>query len=188
MTKNKISRSSKIEEFAEKINPSLLANSAVSDNWLNQIKVYLKSDLTDGDVLFIYLNTYSMYLELLNARVADLIGREERQILIAKCISYFAYFESIIGKKGKETEIVQFTIDYIKTKLQVSQATRAERDLSIVQFYTQYFMASEGIGEKLPQETINQYMVSQIQAFEEQDYRNKLIKVLDNLLKLDDLL
>lgn len=179
MTKNKISRSSEIEEFAEKINPSLMASSTVSDNWLNQIKVYLKSDLSDGDVLFIFLNTYSMYLELLNARVADLISSEDRQILIAKCISYFAYFEGLIGKKGKEVEIARFTIDYIRVKLNASQATRAERDLSIVQFYTQYFMDSEGIGEKLSQEVINQYIVSQIQTFEEQDYRNKLIKILD---------
>lgn len=179
MTKNKVLRSSEIEEFAEKMNPSLLADATVSDNWLNQIKVYLKSDLTDRDVLFIFLNTYCMYLELLNARVADLISSEERQILIAKCISYFAYFEGLISKKGKEIDIARNMLDFIKDKLYVSQATRAERDLSIVQFYTQYFMAAEGIGEKLPQETINQYMVSQIEAFEEQNYRNKLIKILD---------
>lgn len=162
-----------MEEFVEKVAPSIFGISAVSDDWINQLKVYYKIDLTQSEVAFLYLITLIMYIELLNARIYGLVDDEKRHTIVAKTMAHIFYLESILSEKGDEAAI--FYLDVFPKQFRYSQKTRSERDLSIAEYYTQYLLETETIGKKLTQEILTQYILNKINMFEEENFRNKLL-------------
>lgn len=173
MTKDKKDRSKQLEDFADTAGTLLYGLSTVPDDWINQLKVYRKIELTDGDTAMMWLTILSLYIELLIRRVEDLITFEEAKYLEHKCKEKILKAVKLVNFYGQDdadekTKAFSNIVDEI---MALSRSREKGTGEGIIQMYIYSFIKS--FGERVPEDILISYVNSKIELFEEQNLRNK---------------
>jgi len=164
----------RLDNFAEESGTLIYGLATVPDNWISQLKTYYKIELEDSDTSIMWLTTIALYIELLVARVDDILTPEEGQVLERKLIERILHYTELINFHGQKEvgDRVKAVSNILNEIITISKGKRVEHGDTIPQTYVYSFIKS--FGDRIPEEIITDYLKSKIELFEEQNFRSKL--------------
>jgi hypothetical protein len=180
-----IDRENELKKLSEIVANWINANALVNDDWVNALKTYHNVEITKEDMGRMYMLVMCMYIELLLARLEDLLEPRERISFDKAVIEHISYINSLINFKAKDND---FTEEKAKTTmensfyelLKIYRTNRQQQNLTIPNNYLAYLVHSSQ-GYKLSEEIWTEYINSHVGKFEERNFRNQLIIILGRI-------
>lgn len=168
-----------LEEFAEESGTLIYGLSTVPDNWINQLKTYYNVKLEDGQTAAMWMATLALYLELLVARIDDILTPEEYEIVEKNAEEKILHYFKLVdfhGQKDADKKIKAVS-DILSGIISEMRKEREEHGDTIPQTYIYSFIKS--FSNIIPEELLTKYIKSKIELFEEQKFRDRLDNKLE---------
>lgn len=156
-----------IEEIAGEIAPVLFAYASVSDNWTNQLKTYQNIIITEANINTMFFYTLSLLIELIIARVEDLITQEERtklEIEIIKIVTRLmigvSSAEDPKATHGMNRLIMDTIAGHRKAEIKHRQT-----------IFNTYLATLFDLYKQVPKEYLTSYLEEKVKLLEEKNFR-----------------
>lgn len=172
-------RKEKIEEFAGEAGTLFYGLATVPDDWMSQLKTYHNIKVEDSQTAMMWFTTMSMYIELLIARIDDLLDAKEQALVENVCLEKIVYLFELVnfsgrnGAKDKARNIENMLRDFIKSH----RENEAKHGITIPQTYAGSFVRT--FGEKMSEQILTSYLEMKVCLFEEENLRKKLQNKLE---------
>jgi hypothetical protein len=165
-----------LEKFAHDSGIEIWGLAHIPDDWINQLKVYYKIDLKEQTGLF-YVWTEAFYIELLLARIEDLLTDAESHAVEKTAIDSLLHMTSLLAKNEKhDKEASDYVSDLIYGYIDNSRKEQKKHGVTITDAFTKC-LAKTHIYGKIPKVILMKYIESKIELFEEQNFRKKLVRM-----------
>lgn len=167
-----------IKEFAKDAGILFYGLATVPDDWINQLKTYHKITIEDEETGMMWLATLSMYIELLIARIDDLVNVKEQATIENECLEESANCIGLVNFSGQqdEQEKTSDVENTLRNLITIHREIEVKYDLTVPQSYTTTLIRR--LGNKLPEQVITSYIEMKIGLFEEAKLRERLQKVI----------
>ncbi len=165
-----------LEKFAHDSGIEIWGLASIPDDWINQLKVYYKIDLKEQTGLF-YVWTEAFYIELLLARIEDLLTEAESHTVKKTAIDSLLHMTSLLAKNEKhDNEASDYVSDLIYGYIDNSRKEQKKPGVTITNAFIESLTKSHTYA-KIPKVILMKYIESKIELFEEQNFRKKLVRM-----------
>ena len=168
----------KLKEFGADAGIKIFGLAHVPDDWVNQLKTYHKVEVTPRNTARMRLTVTAMYVELLIARLEDLLTPKEKAILEREVMEMIAHMLKIVDFSGQEDakEAATDIENMLMLTISSHREYEAKHNLTIPQTYAASFAQTF---MHIPEQLLTGYIDMKVQLLEDEKLREKFMRELD---------
>jgi hypothetical protein len=159
-----------LDKFINDTTTTLWGLATVSDDWINQLRTYYKTDIAQITG-FMWCQTMVYYLELLIARIDDLITPEQCKYIENGTMEGLIHFTALVDLNEDKEKREEFG-SMLNKLLTLFKEEKTKNNYTVQETYFNIF--NRNYGRIIPKELIEQYVNYKTELFEKQNLRQKI--------------